>query len=115
MTLPNNGDDEPRGRRPVLADHTRVRSRFIPPIVSAIPLTELRWVHEVLPELLWLALLNQAYGHQQGADTALALSNAALAVTGAESHWFGPCSAYGTLNARQQAALIARLRSSGEL
>jgi hypothetical protein len=60
--------------RRILANHKQVGKRFIPPFVATLgPLSEVRWVDDVLPELLWLALLNHQHGWKDGADLCLVL------------------------------------------
>ena len=42
----------------VLADHKKVGKKFIPPFGAKLgPLDEVRWVNDLVPELVWLPLL----------------------------------------------------------
>jgi hypothetical protein len=102
-------------RQRALSDHKQIGKRFIPPFVAAMPITEVGWVKEILPELLWLALLEQQYGLERSPDIALALSNAALEVTDDKSRWFALCSSYAALSELQRDEVVARLRATREL
>lgn len=38
----------------VLADHRRAGKKFIPPFIAELgPLSEVRWVNDLVPELVW--------------------------------------------------------------
>ncbi len=50
-------------QKPVLGDHKRVKSKLITPFNDQLgPLREVSWVNTMIPELLWIALLQNAYG-----------------------------------------------------
>lgn len=67
-------------RPPILSDHRRVRTRFVPPLLSRFNVETSSWVDERVPEILWLALLNEDYGWTIGAELALQLARAAGSV-----------------------------------
>lgn len=105
-----------RKRQGVLSDHKRVGKRFIPPLVDAIRLNELRWVDIPLPELLWLGLLNDRHGLGCGAELAVETARAAMAAHGSsKATWFAPSSAYRGLTSKRRKALIETLRVAGHL
>ena len=55
----------------VLADHKKVGKKFIPPFVAKLgPLDEVRWVNDLVPELVWLTLLSDRHGRKRGVDLA---------------------------------------------
>ena len=61
----------PRKRRspksPVLGDHRRVGKRFLPPFVAMLGrLNPVKWIDALLPEVLWLGMLNNDHGHRRG-------------------------------------------------
>lgn len=50
-------------RAPVLADHKRVKSKLITPFNDQLgPLNEVSWVNTIIPELLWIALIQVRWG-----------------------------------------------------
>lgn len=106
-----------RKQKGVLSDHKQVGKRFIPPFIHALGgLHEIKWVDIPLPELLWLALLNQGHGPGRGAELAVGIARAAAAEVGpAQKVWFGPISAYGKLSGEQRQAVVATLKSGGHL
>ena len=74
----------------VLADHKKVGKKFIPPFVAELgQLGEVRWVNDLVPELLWLALLSERHGRERGVDLARRLALAAIDARGSTpASWF---------------------------
>ena len=101
----------------VLADHTKVGKKFIPPFVAILgPLGEVRWVNDLVPELVWLALLSNKHGLKAGADLARQLALATIDARGAKpKKWFAVASAYAELDASEQKAVLAKLEEDGAL
>ena len=62
----------------VLSDHKKVEKRFIPPLLQLGPLGEIKWIDCILPELLWIGLLNEYYDLSKGAELGLSLVRAAV-------------------------------------
>jgi len=56
-------------RKPVLGDHKRVKSKLVAPFNDAFgPMREVSWINMMIPELLWIALLQQAWGPHRGVE-----------------------------------------------
>ena len=56
-------------RTPVLADHKRIKSKLVAPFNDAFgPMHEVSWVNVMIPELLWIALVQEAYGPRRGVE-----------------------------------------------
>lgn len=106
-----------RRRRPVLGDHKRIGKRFIPPFIAQIgPIQEVHWQTEILPELLWLALLNERHGWQRGAELARQVGVAAHGASGpADGKLFASTGAFYSLDGTQRQAVLAALRSTSAL
>ena len=69
----HNGQKYSARRKPVLLDHQRIGKRLIPPLMKEINYQEISWGKQLIPELIWLALiLNNRYGYMKGAELALA-------------------------------------------
>jgi hypothetical protein len=53
--------------RRVLDDHKQVGKKFLPPFIAHLgSLNEVSWVDDLLPELLWLGMLNDRHGLRAG-------------------------------------------------
>lgn len=99
----------------VLGDHQRIGKRFIPPFAK-LGFTEISWVETLLPELLWLGLLNDQHGLAKGAELAIAIARAAVSTwTQERKKLFAASSSFTALNHVQQKAVVASLASSGHL
>lgn len=105
------------GAHHVLGDHQKIGSRFVPPFVHKLgALGEIRWLDGPLPELFWLALLNERYGLQKGAHLGLTLAKAASEVRkGSGKMWFAPASAFASLTPEDWAQVRQVLAASGDL
>lgn len=59
-----------QGKRPtVLDDHKRVKSKLVTPFNDVFgPMREVSWTNMMIPELLWIALLQQAWGPRRGVE-----------------------------------------------
>jgi hypothetical protein len=105
---------KPRANSPkqqILSDHRKVGKRYIPPILQLGPFSDVKWVDCVLPELLWLGLLNEAYGVVKGAELALCLARAAVKTAG-KKEWFGSTSAYASLDKTQKIQVLNTLATN---
>jgi hypothetical protein len=93
----------------VLEDHRRHGSKFIPPLLQLGGIKTVRWQLPILPELLWLSLLNDAYGPKTGAE--LGLACAMLAAGLVKHKWFATTSSYLVLSGPQLRQLVQGLDS----
>lgn len=55
-------------RKRVLQDHLRLGKKLIPPLLAHGKFQDVSWVDFMIPELIWIALLNKEYGKQKGAE-----------------------------------------------
>lgn len=54
---------------PVLGDHRRVKSKLVTPFNDAFgQLREVSWINTMIPELLWIALVQEAWGPHRGVE-----------------------------------------------
>jgi hypothetical protein len=110
-----------KNKKAVLADHRRKGKRFIPPFVTELgSLEEVGWLDYSLPELVWLAVLNERCGLERGADLAVSLAKEAEKVCAGEiKKWFAPLSIYdrqlGTGQKNDVLKALRRLRKLGPL
>lgn len=53
----------------VLDDHRRVKSKLVTPFNNAFgPIHEVSWINVMIPELLWIALLQEAWGPRRSVE-----------------------------------------------
>jgi hypothetical protein len=71
---------KPKRSDRILLDHKQVGKKFIPPMLTIGVFKEVRWIEIILPELLWIALLNDKYGLRMGAELSLAVAQSAIEV-----------------------------------
>lgn len=56
-------------RTPVLGDHKRVKSTLVTPFNDAFgPMHEVSWINQMIPELLWIGLVQKAWGPRRGVE-----------------------------------------------
>lgn len=100
-------------RQRVLTDHRQLGRRLIPPIVEALPIEEVKWVDDILPEIIWLAALNDRHGWSKGAALAVNLARAArTSMEAPGARWFAFLSDFSLLYGAQQARVVDGLRST---
>jgi hypothetical protein len=102
----------------ILTDHKRIGKRFIPPFITKIgPLEEVGWLDYSLPELVWLAILNESCGLETGAELAVSLAKETERVyVGKMRKWFAPLSIYDRLlDSEQKNDVSKALKKSGKL
>jgi hypothetical protein len=104
-------------RTKVLANHQRKGKRLIPPLMQLTGLEETSWVKLILPELIWIALLNEFHGLKCGTELALRLPQETINVCEDTigNTWFAPISSYGCLSTNQQIEVLERLKSQSIL
>lgn len=112
----------------ILGDHQRVGKRLIPPYVYLIGAgKDMEWRQRIIPEYLWLGLLNFTLGWAQGAELCLSLAQAAAESVGVEpaefEKKFGKApklnfaltSSYASLKPKQRIAVLSRLEKRRQL
>jgi hypothetical protein len=111
--LMDSGQNLSARRRPVLPDHQRIGKRLIPPLMQEINYQEISWGKQLIPELIWLALINNRYGYMKGAELALALPKTVEEATknNPMGTWFVTISSYTQLSIEEQKETVEILRS----
>jgi len=114
-------------RKRVLSDHRKIGSRMVPPWPQLFPSEDVRWAGHIIPELLWLGLLNDYHGWQQGAALSLALARASAEATGVDprefqkkfgkgpKQWFASTSSYNALTDQQKVNVVESLKATSSL
>ena len=56
-------------QEPILTDHKMVRSKLVTPFNDAFgAMREVSWINTMIPQLLWIALVQEKYGLQRGVE-----------------------------------------------
>jgi hypothetical protein len=108
------------GKKHVLADHTKVGKKLVPPFVKQIgPLGEISWVKRILPELLWIGLIQRDLGMPKGVSVILNIarvaSEAAVTADGKKHLLFGSVSSFTRLSNSARLLVIDKLGSQRAL
>jgi len=104
-------------KKEILQDHKRQRKTFIPPFTHMLgPLQEISWVKTMLPELLWIALIQDYYGHAKGVALITSLTRLARKYSLSEKkRIFATISSFGEMTTDEQSCLQGEIAKSGEL
>ena len=93
----------------------RSGKRFVPPLIE-LGMTEVSFVNQLLPEILWMGLINDKLGYKRGIETALLVAKTANAISNSVTDGnFALASSYLGLSKDQQKEVIRKLDASGEL
>jgi len=104
-------------KKKILEDHKRSGKVFVPPFIHKLgPLSETSWIKSMLPELLWLALVQEYYGDAKG--VALITSMTRLTrncVHSDELQLFATISSFKNLKPDEQSCIHVELANTAEL
>jgi len=102
-------------RSPVLADHHRRNKTLVTPFNQAnFTLQEFSWKDDIIPQVLWIALLHEFNGYPRGQDIALVLSSTArlFAKTNPPNAYYA-ASEYESISTKAWVPVRRKLRESG--
>jgi len=101
----------------ILQDYKRQGKTFIPPFTHMLgPLQEISWVKTMIPELVWIALIQQHYGHSKGVSLITSLTRLARKCAPSEKiRIFVTISSFKEMTSDEQLCLQSELGVSGEL
>ncbi len=51
-------------KKPILEGHKKIGKKFIPPMMQYSGFREINWVNDIVPELIWIAVLQKKLGHR---------------------------------------------------
>lgn len=104
-------------KQKILHDHKRKGKTFIPPLMHSIgPFKETIWAKTMLPELLWIALIQDYYGYREGVELITSLSQIAHKCSpSVKKRVFATINSLGVLTADEQSCIQSNLADSGEL
>lgn len=113
--------EESAGKRPrkhgILSDHKKVGKKLLPPFNYMLGgLREISYIDSIIPELIWIALLQDRCGRKEGVELARAFSKAAIESAVHEKKvFFGHVSAYAELSEEERESALTSLEQTGDL
>jgi hypothetical protein len=104
-------------KKGVLLDHKKDGKKLIPPYIAALGQPNfISWYDKIIPEVIWIGLLQQKFGQQEGIALSLDLAQAADKIVPRKgSSFFAAASDYATINAEQKTAILDDLAVSKKL
>jgi hypothetical protein len=101
-------------KKALLEGHKRVGKRFIPPMMQIPAMKSISYVSDMLPELLWIGLLNDRVGYVRAARILEKVFVATDEVKDPEQHGnFALASTFSLLESDQKQTLAAALEKEG--
>jgi len=89
-------------QKTVLDDHKRIGKKFISPMAQ-LGLQVVHWVDTIIPELIWLALINTELGVRRGAELTATTTKLAAKISRKKiKPWFAVVSAFESLTNLQK-------------
>lgn len=104
-------------KKKVLQDHKRQGKTFIPPFTDILgPLHEISWYKTMLPELLWIALIQDYYHYQEGVKLITSFSRMVHKCSSSDKkRVFATISSLDQLKTDEKLNIQKALASSGDL
>lgn len=101
----------------VLQDHKKVGKKLIPPIIAQIgPFHEFSWKNQIIPEIIWTALLNKIHNYREGAELSVCLTKNVSDVLGKDiKDWFVKIESYSKLSIKEKEILLSNLNKEKEI
>jgi hypothetical protein len=98
------------GHRRLLHGYKQVGKRFIPPLKQLLNVQEIGYVNDMLPELIWIGLINDRLGFVQGARFLERVVSAAVKVDGSPPYKnYALISQIGSISSDNKQQLISEL------
>ena len=102
--------------KPLLHDHKKIGKKFIPPLMQLPMNTSVSYVNGMLPELIWLGLLNDFFGYSHSARIMEGVFLSAHTITKSKPIGnFAFISNFNFLSIEQKDQLVEKLREENTL
>lgn len=101
----------------ILSDHVKKKKRLIPPLLN-LPggMSPYSWAQELMPDLLWLALLHETLGMHRGVECAIKVVSTANELCSCEPKpFFCRAGSFLKLSDKEKKDLVQKLESEGYL
>lgn len=95
----------------ILSDHKKVGKILVPPLLQLGKFNYVKWIDTILPEILWLGLINEYFGLQVGTEIGLSLAKeAADLVNINRKSYFAATGSYINLTSEQKKTIVENLK-----
>lgn len=101
-------------QRRILSNHKRQGKKIIPPLMTLPNFKDNSYVDFVVPEIIWMAILNESLGIQRGTELSVDLVKSASNIS-SRPFLFSFISSYEVLNQEERNGIITGLRDLGSL
>ena len=115
MSRRSESSNESESKRRVLRGYRQEGKRFIPPFLQHMSLTEAPWMDNLVPELIWIALLIHVFGVKEGTAVAVSIAKAAAKCDQTTKRAFAATSDYAELHDEQKQCARSALKAEGTL
>lgn len=91
--------------------YKRNKSIYTPPILQLGKFTSVNWVEDILPEIIWIGILQKHFGLGLGSKLALQISETTSKLTGRNNTWLAPLSSYNYLKDDEKEIISNEMKS----
>lgn len=103
-------------KKKVLEGHKKVGSKFIPPMMQIPNWSEISYINLILPEIIWMGLLNDEFGYREGINLSTNLAKQAFDLKETDKHInFTLVSNFNLISSDSKSELVHRLKKNAEL
>jgi hypothetical protein len=103
-------------KKKILEGHKKVGSKFIPPMMQLPNWSEISYVNLMLPEIIWMGLINDEFGYRDGINLSTNLANRAFELKETDKHInFALISNFRFLSNEKKIELIKGLEERSEI
>lgn len=103
-------------KKKVLEGHKKVGSKFIPPMMQMPNWREISYINQILPEIIWMGLINDEFGYRDGIALSSNLAKRAFDLKETDKHInFTLVSNFNSLSAERKSELVRDLKETSEL
>lgn len=103
-------------KRKILSDHRKRGKILIPPFVDALkPIKEVSWVKTIMPEILWIGLIQFQHGHRDGIKLITSMARMARSIHLCDNEIFAATSNYFDLSEVEWSEFREKMAASGDL
>jgi len=99
----------------VLKDHVKIGSRFVPKWLVDDKFTEISYTNVILPEILWIGLINDRIGHRKGILLLESFVQTTLKNQTNKMHNYAICSNYNMLDNEEKEKITHDIKRNGIL
>ncbi len=103
-------------KKTILKGHKKVGSKFIPPMMQLPNWSEISYVNLMLPEIIWMGLINDEFGYRAGINLSANLANRAFELKETDKHInFALVSNFNLLSTEAKNEFIKSIEESSDI